>query len=101
MAKLSVTLRNDKRVKMAKMQDALRKELRKKSIDFDLPDEEREAARTKLHELPRDGARIRVRNRCQATGRSRGVYKKFMLSRICFREMASQGLIPGVTKASW
>ena len=86
---------------MAKHQDAIRKELRAKSIDFNLSDDERDAARKKLHELPRDGARVRIRNRCQASGRPRGVYKKFMISRICFREMASQGLIPGVTKASW
>lgn len=101
MAKLSVTLRNEKRIRMASHFEPIRKELRKKAVNFQISEEEREAARQKLHTLPRNGSRTRIRNRCMATGRPRGVYKKFMLSRICFREMAHQGLIPGVTKASW
>lgn len=101
MAKTSTVLRNEKRRKMAAHQEPIRKELRAKSINFKLSEEEREAARTKLHKLPRDGSKTRIRNRCMATGRPRGVYRKFLLSRICFREMAHQGLIPGVTKASW
>ncbi len=101
MAKKSVTLRNEKRKKMAERHFALRKELREKAIDFKLSDEEREQARVKLQSLPRNGAAVRVRNRCQLTGRSRGVYKKFMVSRIVFREMAHKGLLPGVTKSSW
>jgi small subunit ribosomal protein S14 len=55
----------------------------------------------KLQSLPRNGAKERIRNRCQLSGRSRGVYKKFMISRIVFREMAHKGLLPGVTKSSW
>ena len=86
---------------MAGHYEPIRKELRKKVIDFSLGEEEREAAQKKLHSLPRNGSRTRIRNRCMATGRSRGIYRKFMLSRICFRELAHQGLIPGVTKASW
>lgn len=101
MAKKSVVLRNEKRKKMAARQAPLRRELRKKSIDPKLSDDDREAARMKLQSLPRNGSRVRVRNRCQVTGRGRSVYKKFMLSRITFREMAHRGLIPGVTKASW
>ena len=101
MAKKSVTLRNEKRRKMVAKQFVLRKELRKKSVDMKLSDEEREAAQLKLQSLPRDGSYIRIRNRCQLTGRPRGVYKKFMISRIVFREMAHKGLLPGVTKASW
>jgi small subunit ribosomal protein S14 len=101
MSKKSVNLRNEKRKKMAQRQFALRKELREKAIDFKLSDEERDAARTKLQSLPRNGSAGRVRNRCQLTGRSRGVYKKFMISRIVFREMAHKGLLPGVTKSSW
>jgi small subunit ribosomal protein S14 len=101
MAKKSSVLRNEKRKKMAAKQFALRAELRKKAINMKLSDEDREAARTKLHSLPRNGAKERIRNRCQLTGRSRGVYKKFMISRIVFREMAHKGLLPGVTKSSW
>ncbi len=86
---------------MAAKQFALRAELRKKAVDMKLSDEERDAARMKLHSLPRNGAKERVRNRCQLTGRSRGVYRKFMISRIVFREMAHKGLLPGVTKSSW
>jgi small subunit ribosomal protein S14 len=59
------------------------------------------AAFDKLRKLPRDANPNRVMNRCRATGRPRAVYRKFGLSRITLREMASQGLIPGVTKASW
>jgi small subunit ribosomal protein S14 len=86
---------------MSATQGALRKELRKKSLDLSLSDEERAAARWKLQELPRNGAPTRVRNRCQVTGRPRGVYRKYMISRIVFREFAHQGVIPGVKKASW
>ena len=70
-------------------------------IVLHLPEEEREAARIALNKMPRDSSAIRLRNRCQLTGRPRGFLRKFKLSRLCFREFASIGLIPGVTKASW
>lgn len=101
MAKKSVLIRNERRFAMVARQKALRAELRTKAINPKLSDEERDAARTKLQSLPRNGCRTRVRNRCQVTGRSRGVYRKFMLSRIKLREFAHRGLMPGVTKASW
>jgi small subunit ribosomal protein S14 len=101
MAKKSVTLRNEKRKRMAARHFAVRKELREKALDPKLSDEERYLARAKLQSLPRNGAAVRVRNRCQLTGRPRGIYKKFMVSRIVFREMAHKGLLPGVTKSSW
>lgn len=63
--------------------------------------EEKEAAQLKLQKLPRTALPVRYRNRCQLTGRARGVYRKFNLSRIKFRELAHQGLLPGVSKASW
>ncbi len=63
--------------------------------------EERFAAQLKLAEMPRNGAKVRIRNRCEVSGRSRAVYRRFKLSRIILRDMASQGLIPGVTKSSW
>ena len=62
---------------------------------------EREEAIFKLDRLPRRSSVVRLRNRCFATGRPRGVMKKFKMSRLCFREMALKGEIPGVTKASW
>ena len=63
--------------------------------------EDREAAVNKLDKLPKTSSRIRVRNRCFITGRPRGIIGRFKLSRLCFREMALNGEIPGVTKASW
>ncbi len=101
MAKLSVRLRNKKREKMAKSQYAIREELKAKALDFKLSDEERDAARSTLQGLARNGAKVRVVSRCVLTGRGRAVYRKFGLSRIKFRELALEGKIPGVTKASW
>lgn len=101
MAKLSSINRNEKRKVMAARQVNIRKELRAKTLDPKLSPEERETARVKLHSLKRNGAPTRVRNRCQFTGRSRGVYRKFMISRIVMREMAHKGLIPGMIKSSW
>lgn len=101
MAKLSSINRNEKRKVMAARQIGLRKELRAKTLNPKLSPEERELARVKLHSLKRNGAPTRVRNRCQFTGRSRGVLRKFMISRIVMREMAHKGLIPGIIKSSW
>ena len=63
--------------------------------------EERFKIQAKISELPRDGSRVRVRNRCELTGRTRGVYRKFGLSRIKIRELSMAGLLPGVVKSSW
>ncbi len=101
MAKLSSINRNEKRIKMAKRQTAIRKELRAKTLDPKLSLEEKIEAQRLLQKLPRNGAPSRVRVRCSITGRSRGNYRKFALCRIKFRELALEGLIPGVTKASW
>lgn len=101
MARLSAVVKNKKREKLAKKTAPKAAELRRKSVDPKLSDEEREAARVKLQKLPRNGSMVRVRNRCELTGRPRGVYRDFKLSRNKFRELANNGLIPGVTKASW
>ena len=101
MARLSAVIKNNKRLKLAKKTAPKAAELRKKAIDPKLSDEEREAARAKLQKLPRNGNLNRVRNRCELTGRPRGVYRDFKLCRNKFRELANNGLIPGVTKASW
>ena len=86
---------------MAKRQKPIRKELRLKTLDEKLSFDERNAAQTALQKLPRNGSMTRVRVRCSITGRGRGNYRKFGLCRIKFRELALEGLIPGVTKASW
>ena len=80
---------------------AKRKDLIKKINDTSLSFEERQAFRLKLEKLPKNSNPNRVRNRCNLTGRPRSYYRRFGLSRISLREMASNGLIPGVTKASW
>lgn len=101
MARLSAVIKNNKRQKLAKKVGPKAAELRKKAIDTKLTEEEREAARVKLQKLPRNGNPNRVRNRCELTGRPRAVYRDFKLCRNKFRELANNGLIPGVTKASW
>ena len=101
MAKNSSIAKNNRRKKMAAKGEAKRAELRAKISDETLSGEERDAAMMKLQKMPRDTSRIRIRNRCEVTGRPRGVYRDFRLSRITFRELAHQGMIPGVTKASW
>ncbi|MCS6989116.1 MAG: 30S ribosomal protein S14 [Chloroherpetonaceae bacterium] len=95
MAKTSVIARNEKRKKMVERYAALREELKKKALAGD------EAAARKLRELPRDSSPTRVRNRCNLTGRPRGVYSKFGICRHQLRELALQGKIPGMKKASW
>ena len=81
----------------AKRRAALRAEVR----DMSRAPDERFAASLKLAALPRNGARVRLRNRCEVSGRPRGYYRKFRLSRIALRELASRGQVPGVVKASW
>ena len=101
MAKQSSIQKNNKRILMVKKFKNKRLILKKKMNDKNLSIEERFKLQTKINELPRDGSRVRVRNRCELTGRTRGVYRKFGLSRITFRELALKGELPGVTKASW
>ena len=78
-----------------------RKTLRETTKNPHISMEERADARVALNKMPRDTSPSRLHNRCQLTGRPKGYYRKFKVSRICFRELASMGLIPGVTKASW
>jgi small subunit ribosomal protein S14 len=101
MAKKSVIFRQKKREKMVQRHWDKRQTLKKKTIDMNLSEEERQAARIALNKMPRDTCPVRLRNRCAITGRPRGIYHKFKVSRLCFRSMALQGLIPGITKASW
>ena len=101
MARKAMIVKNNRRKKMSDKQLTLRKELRKKVRDEKLSEEERFEAQLKLQSLPRNACENRVRNRCELTGRPRGYYRAFGLSRIQFRELALRGMIPGVTKSSW
>tara|TARA_Y100000590_G_scaffold290058_1_gene326494 strand:- start:502 stop:807 length:306 start_codon:yes stop_codon:yes gene_type:complete len=101
MAKTSAIQRNLKRIrlekKFAKKRLALVKIIKNKKLSLD----ERFAAQLKLAKIPRNSAKTRIRNRCEITGRPHGVYRKLKISRIALREMASKGIIPGMTKSSW
>lgn len=101
MAKVSAIAKNNRRKKLADKGEAKRAELRAKIMSEDISVEDRLELQKKLQKMPRDTSRIRVRNRCELTGRPRAYYRDFGLSRIKLREMAHQGMIPGVTKASW
>lgn len=101
MAKRSSIEKQKRRERVVKLKWDKRQELRKKATDMSSSEEERHAARIALNKMPRDSSPTRLRNRCQLTGRSRGFIRKFKLSRLSFREMASMGLIPGITKSSW
>jgi small subunit ribosomal protein S14 len=101
MAKTSSIERNKKRERLAKKYAARRAKLRATSLNEALPLEERFAARLKLAQLPRNSSPTRYRNRCELSGRPRGVYRKVKLSRIALRDLASKGQIPGMIKSSW
>lgn len=101
MARLASIKKNDRRKLKSSKYYKYRKELRAKSIDQKLSDEERAQAFLKLQKLPRDTNPNRVITRCELSGRPRGNYRKFGLSRIAFRQLALIGKLPGVTKASW
>src|SRR5579872_3640882 len=98
MAKTSQVNRNAKREKMAARDKTRRMALKSVVMDRTLPVEDRFNATVKLAQLPRNGSRVRVRLRCELTGRSRGNYRKFKLCRMALRELASSGQIPGMVK---
>ena len=101
MAKKSAIAKNKQRAERAKRQGPKRAALRARVRDESLTPEERFQAVLKLAELPRNGAKVRVRNRCEITGRPRANYRKFNVCRIVLRELASVGQIPGMIKSSW
>ncbi len=101
MAKKSAIEKNKRRRRMAKQHAGRRARLLEIANDRTLPQEDRFAARLKLAELPRNSAPVRIRNRCEITGRPRAFYRKFKISRIALRELASSGMIPGMVKSSW
>ncbi|MEE4350557.1 MAG: 30S ribosomal protein S14 [Pacificimonas sp.] len=101
MAKLSSVNKNEKRKRLVKKYAGQYARLKAIAEDESKEDDERFMARLKMAELPRNANPTRVRNRCELTGRSRGYYRRFGLSRIMLRDLANKGLIPGVTKSSW
>ena len=101
MAKKSAIERNRKRSRLAKKYEGQRQRLKEIADNRDLPMEERFQARLKLAKLPRNSAKVRVQNRCEVTGRPRGVYRKFRMSRSALRELAATGQVPGMVKSSW
>ena len=101
MARKASIEKNNKRKALAKKYFQARKDLRTKAVIMNLSEEERAEARKKLQGLPRDTNPNRVITRCELSGRPRGNYRKFGLSRIAFRALALDGKLPGVTKASW
>ncbi|WP_299616947.1 30S ribosomal protein S14 [Pelagibius sp.] len=101
MAKKSAVEKNKARRKLVNRYAGKRAELKAVARDRTLPPEERFQAYLKLAKLPRNSTKGRLRNRCQVTGRPRGVYRKFQLSRISLRELASVGQVPGMVKSSW
>lgn len=101
MAKRSSIEKNKTRAKLAKQYAAKRARLKAIANDNAVSPEDQFAARLKLAELPRNSSATRIRNRCELTGRPRAVYRKFRLSRIALRELASSGQIPGMVKSSW
>ena len=101
MAKQSSIQKNNNRKAIVSKFQSKRQDLKKKIMQKDLSMEERFKLQSKLNELPRDSAKIRLRNRCEITGRTRGVYRKFGLSRIKLRELTMSGNLPGMVKSSW
>jgi small subunit ribosomal protein S14 len=101
MAKLSSINKNNNRAKLIKRHAAKRASLKAIIMNKELAFEERLQAQIALAAMPRNGSKTRHRNRCELTGRARGTYRKFKLSRIKLRELGSFGKIPGLTKASW
>jgi small subunit ribosomal protein S14 len=101
MAKTSTQAKEQKKIALSNRHLKKRAELKAKVINENLSDDERRDAMFALAKMPRDSSRVRVTRRCQATGASHAVYRKFKLNRITFRNMALAGLLPGVTKASW
>lgn len=101
MAKKGMIEKNNRRRSMTKNKAASRKALKEVIMDKETSMEDRFEAVMKLAKMPRNSAKVRIRNRCELSGRPRGFYRKFKLSRIALRELASAGQIPGVIKSSW
>ena len=101
MAKMSSINKNNRRMKLSNKFYEKRKKLKEIVMNKQLSLEERFKAQQKLSSLPRNSSKIRIRNRCQITGRPHGVYRKLKISRIALRKLGLEGKIPGMVKSSW
>ena len=101
MAKTSSVEKNERRRRLVAAKAAKRKALKAVIMNKEMPIEERFRAQLKLAAMPRNSASIRIRNRCEVTGRPRAYYRKLKMSRVALRELGSLGLIPGLVKSSW
>lgn len=101
MAKKSSVAKQKKREHLVQLKWEKREALKKAARNIHSSEEERFKARLELDKMSPNSSSVRLRNRCQLTGRCRGYLRKFKVSRLCFRELASMGMIPGLTKASW
>lgn len=101
MATKSQKAKQKRRERLVNLKWDKRKALKEIILDPTKSEAERQDAVIALNKLPRNSSKVRLRNRCVLTGRARGYLRKFKLSRLCFREMANAGMIPGVVKASW
>ena len=101
MAKKGMIEKNNRRRRMSASKAATRDALKAVIMNKETDMEERFDAVMKLAKMPRNSAKVRIRNRCEVSGRPRAFYRKFKLSRIALRELASAGQIPGVIKSSW
>ena len=101
MAKTSSVEKNNRRRKLVQQYAAKRKALKDIVMDQSIPMEERFRAQLKLSAMPRNSAKIRIRNRCEVTGRPRAFYRKLKLSRVALRDLGNTGQIPGLVKSSW
>ena len=101
MAKKSAINKNNRRIKLSEKFYKKREQLKKIIMNKNLTLEERFKAQQKLSKLPRNSSKIRIRNRCQITGRPHGVYRKLKISRIALRQLGLEGKIPGMVKSSW
>ena len=101
MARKASIEKQKRRKRLVDLKWEKRQRLKKIISDVKMSDEERQKAIKDINKMKRNSSPVRLRNRCRITGRCRGYLRKFQLSRLCFRERASDGLIPGITKASW
>lgn len=101
MAKLSSIEKNKRRRRLVARDASKRAALKAIAGDRSLSLEERFVATLKLAELPRNGSKVRIRNRCEVSGRPRGFYRKLGMSRIALRELGNSGFVPGLVKSSW
>ena len=101
MAKKGMIEQNNRRIKLVAKYAAKRAALEAITKNADAPMEERFQAQLQLAELPRNGSKVRIRNRCEVTGRPRAYYRKLKMSRIALRELGNNGQIPGIVKSSW